>query len=632
MISSKTGIPLVLVAVFLTAVVVVSSTNAAEDIVDKSEIYIDGLRNPRSIAQGKVVELCYRSNHYAFSGKRFENIYTVFMLTPRLDLSGSVGKNGINRDRDVKAVKRVLRELRYYHGPIDGNNDEGLVKAVERFQRELLGMQPDGRIDASGRTLTALRIANSDKLFVNRTATLGLPRDRMELRECVNFIAPQRVLDYSIYHCELSYIIDAKIGASIRSQGKNVTILNAAEEHQLKNHLYQYSSRVREVGSLRVVSNESRPTLPFTLYLKVNDKALVLEAKVAPGFSKDPLKFSWYATPHYTGEIQYKYRLAPEEDEWSVWSSQTETRYYFINAGAHVFEVAARYKNASGQWREVPMVSYDFDLKRAFVSKPIMKVVSGPTDNSNLQNIDINALYQDSKALLIGIGEFREKRLEPLIYVNEDIRRMEGVLKRLKFDVNTLTGHVTKKDILDAIDRLTDSAGAKDRIIIYFSTHGFTDKTVKSRGYIAPYDCNLNDVQNSCIELDALEVHLHKMIDKPVKHLLVILDACSAGLGVIAKNINYQEVRIATRNGSHMLTAGMADQTARMDPYLKMSTFTHYLVQGLSGEADLIEDKVISISELLLYVRYQVAKGTDGAQTPMMGRVSGAGEMIFKLN
>jgi hypothetical protein len=60
-----------------------------------------------------------------------------------------------------------------------------------------------------------------------------------------------------------------------------------------------------------------------------------------------------------------------------------------------------------------------------------------------------------------------------------------------------------------------------------------------------------------------------------------------------------------------------------------MSTFTYYLAKGLSGEADLIDDGVISLTELMLYVRYQVAKKTDGQQTPMMGRLHGSGEMIF---
>lgn len=619
------------VIAFLGVLFSITPSYAGEEIFDKGEVFIGGLQKPQSVAQGDIVDLCYRSSRYAFSGRRYENIYTVFMLTPILHIDHSVGKNGSNNPKDVILIKKVLRKLRYYHGLVNGKYDESLLQAIEKVQRELAGLSPDGRIDVDGKTITAIRIANADSLFVNETERLGSRRDHIDLRECVNFFAPRRVLNYDIFYCELSYIVDYKIGKTIIQDGSSINVLNANEERALKDHLYQYATRIEWVGSLKVASKETRPNIPFTVYLKVNDKALVLETKVAPGFSQDPLKFSWYIDPNYPREVQYKYRLAPHQNEWSVWSKQTETRYFFINPGAHVFEVGARYRDKSRNWKEVPKLSYDFDLSRAFVSKPVLKVISGPSEGANLESINIDDIYNDSKALLIGVGEFQDSKFNDLMYVHEDIRMMEKTLINLNFKVSTLTGKVKKIDILKNIEKLISSANEGDRIVIYFSTHGFTDRIVKSRGYIASYDCTLDDVDRNCIELDELEELLKNMIKKPVKHLLVILDSCSAGLGVIAKDINYQEIRITTKNGSHMLTAGMADQIAQMDHQLKMSTFTHYLVKGLNGEADIIEDNVISISELLLYVRYQVAKQTDGSQTPMMGRISGAGEMIFKL-
>ena len=90
-----------------------------------------------------------------------------------------------------------------------------------------------------------------------------------------------------------------------------------------------------------------------------------------------------------------------------------------------------------------------------------------------------------------------------------------------------MSGKVDKKAIFTAIENLILSANEKDRIIIYISTHGFEGSVVKSRGYIAPYDCDQNDVENSCIELDELEEKLQGMIKKSVKHLLVVLDSCA---------------------------------------------------------------------------------------------------------
>jgi len=619
-------------AAVLGVLLALTPCHAGIDLIH-GEVYIDGLEKPRAAAQGDTVELCYRGSRYSFSGLRNEIIYTVFMLTPKLHIEHSVGKGGVNQRKDVIKIQKVLGKLRYYRGPVNGTYDQNLLNAIIKVQRELAGLSSaDGRIDVKGKTITAIKIENADSLFVNETDRLGRSSGEIALRECVSFFAPQRVLDYDIYYCELSYIIDYEIGIPVVRGGASVNLLNANEERDLKAHLNRYANKVKKAGSLTVTSKEKRPRIPFTVNLKVNDKALVLETGIAPGFSRDPLKFSWYINPDYPRDVKHSFRLAPHEENWSPWSGQKEVRYFFLHAGAHVFEVRTKYSDPSGEWVEVPKASYDFDLNRAFVSKPELKVISGAphSPSFNLESIDIDDVYRGSKALLMGINEFQDPTLSDLTYVSEDIDMMGKTLSKLGFEVITRTGKVKKREILQAIERLVLGSDEGDRILIYFSTHGFPDKNVPTRAYIAPYDCNPDDASRTCIELDELETLLRKMTDKPVKHLLVILDACASGLGVIAKDPSYKEIRITTENGSHMLTAGMVDQVAQMDHRLKMSTFTHYLAKGLSGEADLFKDNVISISELLLYVRYQVAKETDGRQTPMMGRITGAGEMIFK--
>ena len=39
---------------------------------------------------------------------------------------------------------------------------------------------------------------------------------------------------------------------------------------------------------------------------------------------------------------------------------------------------------------------------------------------------------------------------------------------------------------------------------------------------------------------------------------------------------------------------------------------------------------VVTLTELFLYAQYSVAKRTNAAQIPMMGRIFGTGEMLFK--
>ena len=119
---------------------------------------------------------------------------------------------------------------------------------------------------------------------------------------------------------------------------------------------------------------------------------------------------------------------------------------------------------------------------------------------------------------------------------------------------------------------------------------------------------------------------------KRVRQVLLAIDSCFAGLGIISKSAGVPDFsRLAAASGAYMLTAGMADQVAEIDPQLKMSTFTHYLAKGLTGDASLFDrNGIITLTELFLYVQYNVAKQTGSRQIPMLGRLQGNGEMLFR--
>jgi uncharacterized caspase-like protein len=95
-------------------------------------------------------------------------------------------------------------------------------------------------------------------------------------------------------------------------------------------------------------------------------------------------------------------------------------------------------------------------------------------------------------------------------------------------------------------------------------------------------------------------------------------------------------MEIAKYPSAHMMTAGLMDQEAFIDEATGMSIFTQYLVEGFTGKADYTKDEVISLTELLIYVQDKVSTKVETkyhkAQTPVMGKIKGAGEMIFLLN
>ena len=78
-------------------------------------------------------------------------------------ITRSVGRGGVNISDDVKTIQ-VLLNLNIYQlsglGPITENGACGAstIAAIELFQRRVRRPRPDGKVDANGATLAALRV------------------------------------------------------------------------------------------------------------------------------------------------------------------------------------------------------------------------------------------------------------------------------------------------------------------------------------------------------------------------------------------------------------------------------------------------------------------------------------------
>jgi glycosylphosphatidylinositol transamidase (GPIT) subunit GPI8 len=140
---------------------------------------------------------------------------------------------------------------------------------------------------------------------------------------------------------------------------------------------------------------------------------------------------------------------------------------------------------------------------------------------------------------------------------------------------------------------------------------------------------------DSCISYEWLRKWIDDlMIKKGVRHLLVILDACQAGLGLYSKSDTYAPLEVLLKYPSaHMMTAGLMEQNAQVDTQTGVSVFTQILYEGLEGKADLTDDNIITLSELLVYVQKNVSKYVkekwNVEQVPSMGIIRGPGEMLF---
>ncbi|AXF77101.1 peptidoglycan-binding protein [Erwinia tracheiphila] len=77
-----------------------------------------------------------------------------------MNISGSVGHNGRNNPADAKVVQKLLQKNGFPYLSNDGVFGPKTFEAIQAYQAKFLS-QPDGVVDANGRTLRKLLAGNS---------------------------------------------------------------------------------------------------------------------------------------------------------------------------------------------------------------------------------------------------------------------------------------------------------------------------------------------------------------------------------------------------------------------------------------------------------------------------------------
>lgn len=232
-----------------------------------------------------------------------------------------------------------------------------------------------------------------------------------------------------------------------------------------------------------------------------------------------------------------------------------------------------------------------------------------------------NVVPGTTYAVVVGISDYRA-----LSYASGDLRfadrdaekvvaflRSKAGGKVPEANIRLLTNRqATLAGVRQAL-QLFRKAGSRDRVILYFSGHGLP-------GSFAPYDARPGD-QRTMLSYQAIKAAFH---DSPAITKLCIADACLSG-GMTQPKASRPALESKTNDGSNvaMILASRSTQYAVEDGRLAGGAFTHFLIEGLTGQGDLDGNRIVTIRELHRYVGPQVRKRTRGRQTPMFyGRFS----------
>ena len=643
--------------------------------VSVSEAQVDGISiggglldlSSATLLPYQPFEFCYEAESYSYAPARAEEVWAYFELVPvnaptlgerpaALQLSGSVGADGINQPRDVAAI---VEAFRYLGNQSIANGEVAprtVIALITEFQNSI-GLVPDGKIDPGGYTERRLdeRVARrgqgpqqiQDQRSLQTLELVGamMPRlafqapGELDVRKCVTWRAPKWGGEYELRYAPSSLV--QPIGS----------IQTDAQLEDWKDYFLERPTR--PMGTI-FVDDTPIENLPYAMTLALNGRRPGgQQERLGGGASDEPLELSWAPRLADPGnaeniEIEYSVRITPTDSDWGAWTSAQRTEYTFLLKGYHKFELRTRYRNSGERaWTESPQASrLDFFLDEHFTSpvssKGITEVVTSAASGIAPAWISEN-LYTESKAFLAGVTYYESAQFEPLAYIENDIDLMAETFGSVGFEtVTRAPGNGTRAEILNALQGFLREVKEGDRVVLYFSMHGFESETDSSNPYLASRDCDPEFPGTNCIPLKLIEQLVRNAVapvednGKGAQHVLVILDACSVGMGLMRQTsksvddeVGFVERSVIDARGAHVMTAGLADQVAFVDNTRKISFFTQALATALAGEADYIPDGVITLRELELFVRHRVALETKAKQTPMVGDIAGAGQIAF---
>ncbi len=266
----------------------------------------------------------------------------------------------------------------------------------------------------------------------------------------------------------------------------------------------------------------------------------------------------------------------------------------------------------SGNWKEGTY------LGKAEIPEVMMAQTSEPNESDEAMDEIVQKEAQDMKVWAVVIGVSSYSHMPPLRYTDDDAYRIFAFLKSpeggaLKDDhIRILIDEdATKERITQAMSETFTKAGPNDLIMLYFSGHGL-------KGSFLPID--FDGFNNKLLHEEINELFKQS----PAKYKLCIADACHSGSllsrkGVVENTLTkFYETLAQADAGTALVLSSKSEETSLESSGLRQGVFSHFLIRGLKGEADLDTNDVVSIQELFNYISRNVKEYTMNRQSPVI--------------
>jgi len=239
-------------------------------------------------------------------------------------------------------------------------------------------------------------------------------------------------------------------------------------------------------------------------------------------------------------------------------------------------------------------------------------------------------------ALIVGNTEYTDPGLAQLTAPGKDAEDFGRVLRDREicaFDEVNLLLNQPEHIVRGAIDEFFDQKKPDDLLVLYFSGHGVRDELGSL--YLAVKNTIRTRLRSTAVKSDYIR---EAMDQSRSRRQVLILDCCNSG--AFAQGTKAATgVSIGTASafeagyGRIILAASDSTQFAwegdQVIGETDNSLFTHFLVAGLEGEADLDGDGRITVDELYDYA-YEKVKLATPKQSPSKFSSKQQGEIVLR--
>ncbi|MFH1673324.1 MAG: caspase family protein [Pseudomonadota bacterium] len=237
-------------------------------------------------------------------------------------------------------------------------------------------------------------------------------------------------------------------------------------------------------------------------------------------------------------------------------------------------------------------------------------------------------------AVVAGISRYKHSgnnQITNLRYASRDAQALSEFLKDPKgggFDhvYELYDEDVTYKALRYALFEYLGQAIEEDMVLVFFAGHGAPDPNNPQNLYLLTYDTDPQKVASTAFPMWDVETALKRNIK--AQTVILISDAChsggiSGGVGtrgitVTENKTNESLLKLAYDPGKISFTASEANEKSHESNKWGggHGVFTHYLLEGLQGQADTNRDRIVTLGEVVDYTSENVRRATRNQQHP----------------